>query len=51
MKKKVTVTCGVESSNSEEVAAESNQNLTGSIDGVDNMFSENFDFCFLRQIN
>ena len=34
-----------------QVAAESNQNLTGHIDGVDNIFSENFDCCFLRQIN
>ena len=34
----------------EQVAAESNQIFTGSIDGVDNILVKNFDCCFLRQI-
>ena len=34
----------------DQVAAESNQIFTGSIDGVDNIFVKNFDCCFLRQI-
>ena len=33
-----------------QVAAESNQIFTGSIDGVDNILVKNFDCCFLRQI-
>ena len=35
---------------SKQVAAESNQIFTGSIDGVDNILVKNFECCFLRQI-